>query len=308
MNRSNHGRTGRAGNPKSEIRNPKQNRSGENAEARLSQSLLTSAPTVFPASPTISGRVGGLGLAVVMAWGLTSTPAQAAEAAGSGCVLVEKEGKVEVARKGTTTFKAVAVGAALQNGDQLQTGSRSRATLRWSDLSVMRVDELTSMEIQPPAKPGGKAQLDLKSGASYFFSREKPEDIQIRTPVASGAIRGTEFNLSVGADGRTEVALLDGEVELSNAQGATTLKSGEKGIVEPGKAPTKTALIDAINVIQWVLYYPAVVDPDELGLSDQEKETFKASLKAYREGDLLGAVNSWPERATAGSDASRTLS
>ena len=249
----------------------------------------------------------GLGLAVVMAWGLTSTLAQGAEAAGSGCVLVEKEGKVEVARKGTTAFKAVAVGAALQNGDQLQTGSRSRATLRWSELSVLRVDELTSMEIQPPAKPGGKAQLDLKSGASYFFSREKPEDIQIRTPVASGAIRGTEFNLSVGADGRTEVALLDGEVELSNAQGATTLKSGEKGIVEPGKAPTKTALIDAINVIQWVLYYPAVVDPDELGLSDQEKETFKASLKAYREGDLLGAVNRWPESATAGSDASRTL-
>src|ERR1043165_3420073 len=140
MNRSNHGRTGRAGNPKSEIRNPKTIRRGETAEARLSQSLLTSAPTIL-------GRVLGLGLAVVMAWGLTSTLAQGAEgreAAGSGCVLVEKEGKVEVARKGTTAFKAVAVGAALQNGDQLQTGSRSRATLRWSELSVLRVDELTS--------------------------------------------------------------------------------------------------------------------------------------------------------------------
>jgi tetratricopeptide (TPR) repeat protein len=248
-----------------------------------------------------------MGLAVLVAWGLASTVAQGAEAGGSGCVLVEKEGKVEVARKGTTAFKPVDSGAALHYGDQLQTGSRSRATLRWSDLSMTRVDELTGMEIQPPAKPGGKAQLDLKSGASYFFSREKPTEIQFRTPVASGAIRGTEFNLSVGADGRTEVALLDGEVELSNAQGATTLKSGEKGTVEPGKAPTKTALIDAINVIQWVLYYPAVVDPDEFGLGDAEKQTYQASLKAYREGDLLGALGSWPESATPGSDAERLL-
>src|SRR5206468_10181443 len=124
------------------------------------------------------------------------------------------------------------------------------------------VDELTSMEIQPPEKPGAKPQPDLKSGAAYFFSREKPAEIQFRTPVASGAIRGTEFNLAVADDGRTVLSLIDGEIDLANAQGTETIKSGQQGKVEQGKAPTKTALIDAINVIQWALYYPAVVDPD----------------------------------------------
>ena len=99
------------------------------------------------------------------------------------------------------------------------------------DLSVVRVNELTSMEIQPPEKAGDKPQLDLKSGATYFFSREKPTEVQFRTPVASGAIRGTEFNLAVDDkdNGRTVLSLIDGEVDLANAQGRETIKSGEFG-------------------------------------------------------------------------------
>src|SRR6185295_1205365 len=100
-----------------------------------------------------------------------------------------------------------------------------------------RVNELTSLEIQPPAKAGDKPQLDQKSGATYFFSREKPTEIQFRTPVASGAIRGTEFNLAVEDNGRTVLSLIDGEVDLANAQGRETLTSGQQGNVEQGKAP-----------------------------------------------------------------------
>src|SRR5207249_3168686 len=141
----------------------------------------------------------------------------------------------------------------------------------------------------------------------YFFSRERPTEIQFRTPVASGAIRGTEFNLAVAEDGRTVLSLLDGEVDLSNSQGTATLASGEQATVEPGKAPTKTALIDAVNVIQWTLYYPAVIDPDELALNDQEKTTFKAPLDAYRNGDLLSALSNYPETRSPTSDGERAL-
>src|SRR5262245_31599181 len=108
---------------------------------------------------------------------LTCLPSYAAT---SGCVVVERQGKVEFARKGSTQWSLVQSNEVLQVGDRLRTGFRSRATLRWSELAIIRVDELTSMEIQPPAKPGAKPELDLKSGAGYFFSREKPEDIQFR--------------------------------------------------------------------------------------------------------------------------------
>jgi Tfp pilus assembly protein PilF len=193
----------------------------------------------------------------------------------------------------------------LQPGDKLRTGLRSRATLRWSELSVVRLSELTSMEIQPPATDSNKNQLELRSGASYFLSREKPSSIEFRTPVASGAIRGTEFNLTVAEDGKTEVALLDGEVALSNQQGATTLSSGEQGTVEAGRAPSKTALINAANVIQWALYYPAVVDIDELGLGDTD--VLRPSMEAYRQGDILGALGHYPETRVPASDPEKVL-
>jgi tetratricopeptide (TPR) repeat protein len=228
--------------------------------------------------------------------------ARAAEPPAQECVVVEKEGKVEVARKGSTSWTSAQTNEVLNTGDRLRTGSRSRAALRWSELSVARVAELTTLEIRPPARPTDKPQMELRSGATYFFSREKPTEIQFHTPVASGAIRGTEFNLAVAEDGRTELALLDGEVDMTNAQGTATLKSGELGTAEPGRAPAKTALVGAINVIQWVLYYPAVIDPDELGLTDAQKGTLKNSLEAYRQGALLQALNSLPENWRPSSD------
>jgi Tfp pilus assembly protein PilF len=172
---------------------------------------------------------------------------------------------------------------------------------------MIRVSELTSMEIQPPAKPGEKQQLDLRSGATYFFSREKPSEVQFRTPVASGAIRGTEFNLAVAEDGHTTVALLDGAVDLNNAQGAIVLAKGEEGHVEAGSAPRKTALLNGINVIQWALYYPAVIDPDELGLTESDQNAYKDSLAAYRQGDLLAALSALPESASGASASVHTL-
>jgi tetratricopeptide (TPR) repeat protein len=219
--------------------------------------------------------------------------------------VVERQGKVEFARKGSSQWSLVQSNEVLQIGDRLRTSFHSRATLRWSELAIIRVDELTSMEIQPPAKPGAKPELELKSGANYFFSREKPEDIQFRTPVASGAIRGTEFNLKVAEDGRTELALLHGEVALNNAQGAATLSSGEQSTVEPGKAPTKAPLVDAINVIQWTLYYPIVVDPAEQTLSDADQQAIGDSLVAYRQGDLRAALAGYPENREPASDNER---
>ena len=87
--------------------------------------------------------------------------------------------------------------------------------------------------------------LDISNGAAYFFSREKPRELEIRTPAATGGLRGTEFHVRVEASGRTQITMFDGEVELSNAAGRILLKSGEQGEVEPGKAPHKTAVLDA---------------------------------------------------------------
>src|ERR1043165_5976566 len=231
-------------------------------------------------TPAWQGRFFLLSLAAFCFLFANHLPTFAADAAPTSCTIVERQGKVEFARKGTTTWTVAQTNEVLQVGDRLRTGLRARATLRWSELAVVRVDELTTLELQPPAKPGAKAEMELKSGASYFLSREKPEDIKFRTPVASGAIRGTEFVLRVAEDGQTKLALVHGEVLLASAQGETTLKSGEMGNVTQGQAPTKSPLLNAAGMIQWVLSYPAVVDVNELSLSDAQKKELSDSLEA----------------------------
>jgi Tfp pilus assembly protein PilF len=221
------------------------------------------------------------------------------------CVLLTIEGKVEVASQGALNWQPAQTNQVLRAGDRLRTGMRSRAALRWSDKSVVRVNALTTLQVQPPPRAGAQPELELNSGASYLFSRERPGEIQFRTPLASGAIRGTEFHLAVDADGRTALSLLDGEVSLTSGADTAQVAAGEQAVVERGQPPTKTALLNARSVIQWVLYYPAVVAPEDIGLSDAEQTTFKESLEAYRQGDLPGALALYPAERQPASDAER---
>lgn len=218
--------------------------------------------------------------------------------------LVEKEHAVEAALPAGPWADAQ-IGESLPIHSQLRTGQLSRAAVRLSDLSVFRVDELTTIEILPPQQASDKPGLDIKSGALYFFSRERPQELEIHTPVATGALQGTEFYVSVGPDGRTRLAVLDGQVDLSNSLGRVHVGPGEEGDVEPGRAPTKTAVIDATNIIQWCLYYPGVIDTGELRLPAADLGALAPSLAAYREGDLLAALKLYPPGLAPGSDAGR---
>jgi tetratricopeptide (TPR) repeat protein len=248
--------------------------------------------------------VGGLVFAALM----PLTSAVFGQNKGSGpkeTVLLMVSGTVEVAPPGTSNFVAAHATQVLRVGDQIRTGKNSRATVRLSNLSIIRVYELTTMTIRPPSKAERNAAIEVKSGSTYFFNRDKPNETQFETPSSSGAIRGTEFNLAVDKNGRTEVALLDGQVALSNAYGSIQLESGERAVVEKNQAPQKSPLLDAINIIQWTLYYPAILDPDELELSADTQQALAASLSAYGNGDLLEALAQYPNGREPASESER---
>ncbi len=220
-------------------------------------------------------------------------------------VLLSVAGTVEIAPAGTAQWSSGHPNQILHTGDQIRSGKNSRATLRLSDKSVFRMYESTTMTIHPAPKAGQNEVIEVKSGAAYFFNRDKPNQTQFQTPSSSGAIRGTEFNLAVAEDGATTLTLLDGQVGLSNAQGSAQLESGQQAVVETGKAPKTSSQIDAINVIQWTLYYPAILDIDELELGDDAKHSLSSSLDAYRAGDVLQALAHYPEGRVAASESER---
>jgi ferric-dicitrate binding protein FerR (iron transport regulator) len=153
-------------------------------------------------------------------------------------ILLTVESAVEISNGPNKAWAAASAGQRFNLGDRLRTGRSSRAAVRFADPSVMRINELTTLQIQPPPQKDKRALLDLKGGSLYFFSREKPEDVQFRAPVMVGAIRGTEFHLAVQENRESRLVLLDGEVELGDEHGHITLRSGEESQVRLGTAPS----------------------------------------------------------------------
>jgi FecR protein len=219
--------------------------------------------------------------------------------------LIEFAGTVEITAANTNDWRPARVNQLLRPGDRLRTGADSRATLQLSDRSVIRVGESTLLEIEPPPQPA-RHRFGLKRGALYFFDREKPADVEFDTPLAAGAIRGTEFLLAVAeADGATRLALFDGAVELKTAGAPLRLASGQEALVRPGQPAQVVAALPVVNLIQWCFYYPAVLNPGEIPFTDAEKSALAKSLSAYARGDLLQALAAAPERLAAQSIATR---
>lgn len=214
------------------------------------------------------------------------------------------ENSVETAPKGTAAWTKAAVNQELSVGDRLRTGSRSRAEISISGLYALRLKELTKIELTPVLMEPSKAKLNLMQGVVFIFSREQEGEIDVKMPTANAGLRGTQLLARVFPDGKSQVLVLEGTVDLENPHGNVTLKAGEAGEAVHGKAPRKTPMIDAANILQWALYYPAVVDPADMGMKLGKHGALDASLAAYGRGNLQAAVTRLPP-AAANNDGDR---
>ncbi len=208
--------------------------------------------------------------------------------------LIYKEGRSVEVIKANTVQPAV-VGLILLLNDKLATGDSSRAVLRIRNSWNARVDEKTLIQITDK----GVVALDsdlliLTQGRALIYSREQKGEWRIQTPAGTGIGRGTQLLVQVFPGGRTFMQVLEGEVDFANALGRVVLNRGEAGEAAPGIAPRKTAVIETRTLLQWALYYPAVLEPDEIGLTAVEREKVRDSLAAYEQGDLPGALDKYP--------------
>jgi len=122
-----------------------------------------SVDATIPVMPGILSRMTLLSFALLLAGRLC---AQTREAPGNTePVLLTIEGKVEASTAGSTAWTPARTNQLLRVGERLRTGLRSRATLRLSDKSVLRINELTTLKIQPPPRFSNAPVLDLGAGA-----------------------------------------------------------------------------------------------------------------------------------------------
>ena len=210
----------------------------------------------------------------------------------TNAMLVELEGRVVLSRKGSLDWGPAQAEQVLFPGDRLRTLERSRAVVRLSDLSLLRLSELS--HIQLPEATSRRGGFNLLRGVLYFFHRDKPGVMPVTTPTAYAVVLGTEFTVEVSEEGDTRLSLIEGTVQMTNDAGGLTLASGETALATVGSAPIRTPSLTAMNVIQWVLHYPGVLDPVELSLPEGDRTALAESLDAYRNGDLLDALAKYP--------------
>lgn len=222
--------------------------------------------------------------------------------------ILSAQGKVEISKSGTQSWIQGKVKMPLSTGDRVRTGRRSKATLQMTDKTVLKIRQLTTMVIQPPEKTGEQPLLNLRSGSVFFFSRESPKEVPFRTSLTSGAIRGTEFELTASVNGATTLTMIDGLVDLKSPTGNVSATAGEQVIIEPNQSPRKSPMLNPESVIQWTLYYPGILDTSELHwLNDAPPENWKPALMAYNRGNLPNAIARMPESDLDEEEAARFL-
>jgi tetratricopeptide (TPR) repeat protein len=202
---------------------------------------------------------------------------------------------VFVQRKGATARDDHAFNEQkLYVGDRLQTRANGRVVLISPNGTTLRIGEFADLEIQTEPNSSSGLSLMVRRARLYFFHRGDPTDFKVRTRTTSAAVRGTEFDFEADEDGITQITVLDGEVALSNEISEVLVRNGEQASAVPGRAPTNTAVIKAVNIIQWCLYYPAILDLEDLRFEPETLGALKVSLAHYRDGDLLGALAAYP--------------
>ncbi|WP_246752875.1 FecR domain-containing protein [Sinorhizobium sp. BG8] len=169
-----------------------------------------------------------------------------------GSVISRKSGE-EVRFIDISNWRSVEVNQDLLAGDTLRTNANGQLAILFADRTQMRMGRNTTLLVK---KIDGTAnsEFELKSGVLWGRAGRGGSGLTIETPAAAAAIRGTDWNLRVGGNGETTLSVLEGTVELYNAQGSVTVNQGEGAYAAIGQAPRKYVLVDLEEREQILLY------------------------------------------------------
>ncbi len=172
--------------------------------------------------------------------------------------IVSMQGVIELRREQRTKWQQVEMNTTLCAGDMIRARSHSRAALRLSNDSMLRLDQKTSIAFPQLQEEKGTSLLDLLEGAIHIITRT-PRPFKIRTPFVNASVEGTEFFVGVRED-NSEVVVYEGKVSVGNDLGNLVLSDHEAAITFKDQAPRQEIIIRPTDAVQWALYYPSIAD------------------------------------------------
>ncbi|WP_026187195.1 FecR domain-containing protein [Ensifer sp. BR816] len=186
-------------------------------------------------------RMGALLIAMALfaPWPALAEPVARHQPA-AGSVIARKSGE-EVRFVDVSNWRFVDLAQDLVPGDVLRTNATGSLAVLFRDHTQIRLGRNTALRVKQIG--GGDTNLELQSGSIWARAERGGEGLVIDTPAAAAAIRGTDWTMTVGGDGKTSLTVLEGVVELSNAHGSVTVKQGEGAVAAIGKAPSKIVIV-----------------------------------------------------------------
>ena len=141
----------------------------------------------------------------------------------------------------------------LFEGDVLKTDGGSQALIEFKEGIQVALNEHTTFKILSrweKEKPATRI-IRLKQGEVWVKTGEGPKAFEVETPVATAAVRETEFNLKVQEGGQSVLTVINGIVEFGTAFGTCPIKPSTISYGVRGKKCTKPAPTDVKPATAW---------------------------------------------------------
>ncbi|MGI9387972.1 MAG: FecR family protein [Methyloligellaceae bacterium] len=180
------------------------------------------------------------GVSAILALGLAPGPNAMASKIGA---VIKVRPVADISSEGKT--RAAKSGSPVHYKDMLTTGASARLEVNLADDTKITLGEKASLTIDEFVyNPAGRNAVSAAVKGAFRFTtgligKAKQKEVKIQTPIATLAVRGTDF-WGGPIDGTYGVLVLKGEVSVTTAGGTAVLDQPGQGVTisAAGAAPS----------------------------------------------------------------------
>jgi hypothetical protein len=205
--------------------------------------------------------------------------------------VTEQTGPTEILREKKSIPSSVNTG--VEMNDTVST-AKGKAELTFDDKTTVKLTEHSKLIIDDfvydPKKGTGKLALNMAMGTARYASgqiaKNNPQQVAIKTPTATIAVRGTDFSMTVDELGRSLIILLPscdskgcvtGAIEVSNLAGVVLLDVPYQAtlVSSTNSLPSQPTIVklDQANINNMLIISrpPEVQEDTQAGTGKKEK-------------------------------------
>lgn len=208
-------------------------------------------------------------------------------------------GTVELQKEAEGAWEPATVGIEVPEGGSVRTSGDGRAELHYPDGTRVWLKESTKVTIETQRSLLSRMSIAFGSMKARVSHLARNRRMEFKTATAVAAVRGTVLTISQGEDGKFNLNVLFGKVELRLAGIPKTfdVPQGQKAEVEDATKAPKTSLMTRAEEVQGLQDWAPGLAPEGRIKDLQDKERDRAQIHEFakqeegrreRMSDLIG--------------------